>query len=169
MPTTKQPHCTGGAGPSQKEYTVTSSAKRHRFWIRFAGVGLALLVPAAVVAATVQFSRGEVLSAEKLNELSARTLDKSLVYQAPAGALTIEQGDQATVTSTCADVEDILLNCSCLGGPGSLAIDLRVINVTNNSATALNARATCTCSGVNVAAQPRVITAQATCINLPAP
>lgn len=133
-------------------------------WIRALSIGLALSVPAVVMAARVQFSASDVLTLEKLNGVTNRTVDKSSVY-AVSRSVAVGDGAAADVAASCADATDVLLNCSC-DGSGSRQQVLHFIQVSNNDETsAANAVATCTCSVVGSgAAMTRAI---ANCLRLP--
>lgn len=133
-------------------------------WIRALSVGLALSVPAVVMAARVQFSASDVLTLEKLNGVTNRTVDKLSVYSNPV-SVAVGDGAAADVSASCDDATDVLLNCSC-DANGSRQQVLHFQRVTNNDEdSAANALATCTCSVVGSgAAMTRAI---ANCLRLP--
>jgi hypothetical protein len=132
-------------------------------WIRALSIGLALSVPAVVMAARVQFNASEVLTLEKLNGVANRTVDKGSVYSNPASAV-VGDGANGTIFAECNDVSDVLLNCSC-DGNGSAQQVLHNLRVTNNDRASLAAIARCTCNVVGSgAAMTRAI---ATCLELP--
>jgi hypothetical protein len=132
-------------------------------WIRALSIGLALSVPAVVMAARVQFSTTEVLTADKLNGVANRTVDKLSVYSNPV-SVAVGDGAAADVAASCNDATDVLLNCSC-DGNGSRQQVLHFLRVTNNDEAGANAVATCTCSVVGSgAAMTRAI---ATCLRIP--
>jgi hypothetical protein len=132
-------------------------------WIRALSIGLALSVPAVVMAARVQFNPADVLTLEKLNGVSSRTVDKNSVYSNPASAV-VGDGANGTIFADCNDATDVLLNCSC-DGNGSAQQVLHNVRVTNNDNNALTAIARCTCNVVGSGAA--MTRATATCLALP--
>ncbi len=133
-------------------------------WIRALSVGFALSVPAVVMAARVQFNATDVLTLEKLNGVTNRTVDKSSVY-AKVGSIAVGDGAAADISASCDDATDVLLNCGC-DANGSRQQVVHFIRVTNNDElSAANAVATCSCSVVGSgAATTRAV---ANCLRLP--
>jgi hypothetical protein len=133
-------------------------------WVRALSIGLALSVPAVVMAARVQFNATDVLTLERLNGVANRTVDKASVY-AVSRSVAVGDGAAADISAPCADATDVLLNCSC-DGNGSRQQVLHFIQVTNNDElSAANAIASCNCSVVGSgAAMTRAI---ANCLRLP--
>jgi hypothetical protein len=131
-------------------------------WIRALSVGLALSVPAVVMAARVQFNAAEVLTLEKLNGVANRTVDKASVY-AVSNSAVVGDGANGTIFIECLDATDVLLNCSC-DGNGSAQQVLHNLRVTNNDRTA-TAAARCTCNVVGSGAA--MTRATANCLELP--
>ncbi len=137
-------------------------------WIRPLSVAAALAIPAIVMAATVQFSPGSRLTADLLNQLSARTLDKTLVYVGTAVQTSLDPGEGSSAEAACEEEEDILLNCSChAASPNTRTLDVRTIEVRGNDSATV--RSTCRCNGINDAATAQVLIATPTCIDLPSP
>jgi hypothetical protein len=150
--------------PQPKQRNLQMSRLSVNVWVRALSIGLALSVPAVVMAARVQFNATDVLTLEKLNGVANRTVDKASVYSNPA-TVAVADGAAADIAASCNDPTDVLLNCSC-DGNGSRQQVLHFLRVSNNDeASAPNALATCTCSVVGSgAAATRAI---ATCLSLP--
>jgi hypothetical protein len=133
-------------------------------WIRALSIGLALSVPAVVMAARVTFAPSDVLTLDRLNGVANRTVDKGSVYSNASLPLAVGDGAAATVFAECTDASDVLLNCSC-DGNGSTQQVLHNLRVINNDRATPNAIARCICNVVGSgAAATRAV---ATCLELP--
>src|SRR5690349_13359895 len=132
------------------------------------GIGLAICVPALVVAQTLpNFGRNQVLQADQLNSLvSALNETRSRVdrLQANAGVAftkenlypiedsseAVAQNGVGTAQASCTDDNDILVACGCegreMGGTNSLQFDLRRVTPSNRT----DGDSFCICQGVNV-------------------
>jgi hypothetical protein len=150
------------------------------------GIGLAICVPALVVAQTLpNFGRNQVLQADQLNSLvSALNETRSRVdtLQANAGvAFTKEnlypiedpsdpvaQNGVGLAQASCADDDDLLVGCGCegreSGGTNSLQFDLRRVTSSNRQ----DGESTCICQGVNVGTNvSRILVAVGPCLRVP--
>jgi hypothetical protein len=151
------------------------------------GIGLAICVPALVVAQTTlpNFGRNQVLQADQLNTLvSALNETRSRVdtLQANAGVAfrkenlypiedsseAVAQNGSALAQASCADNNDLLVGCSCegreSGGANSLQFDLRRVTASNRT----DGESFCVCQGVNVGTNvSRVLFAVGQCLRVP--
>jgi hypothetical protein len=153
---------------------------------RYVGLGLAVCVPALVVAQVPlpTFGANQVLRAEQLqtlrNELegtrarvleleanSGVALSKGNIYTQSNNSGPIPQNGTALAQANCEDENDILVGCSCEGqqdGVNSLQFDLRRVTASNR----LDGESTCVCQGVNVGTNAaRVLVATAQCLDIP--
>lgn len=149
---------------------------------RVVGVGLAICVPALVVAQLPTFNANQVLRADQLNSLVAAlnetrarvdllqanagvALTKDNLYEREGNSGPIATNGIARADASC-DQEDVLVNCSCEGrldGINQLSFEIRRIRASNPS----NGISSCTCQAANIGSDGRSLFAIAICLDLP--
>ena len=152
---------------------------------RYAGIGLALCIPALVLAQTLpdpdNLQAGDILRAQDLlqmrdalqSALSSITrlegqagvpFTKAEVYERVDTSEPIPQNLDGTASAACDNTNDILIGCSCQGRQGtanSLQLDLRQVTMNN----ARGNTSSCTCQAVNVGTNvSRTVVATAQCV-----
>lgn len=142
-----------------------SKPKSNR-WIRPVGIAATLLVPAVVVAQSVSFAPGEVLSVRKMNDLANLAPSKANVYEIDSiDGPILNSGATGEVNASCRDETDILLSCSCAGARLTNAYEVRRVESNRNGAAA----STCNCALQNrsTTTGSGPIRARATCLSVP--
>lgn len=158
-------------------------------WARYLGIGAAVLVPAWVVAQTVgdlplttNLEPNDVLRSQDLQAMrnALATLigrvaalegrpqvSTGLLYNARVTQLAIAPGGLDSVSGTCDDATDVMVNCGCRGlsdvGTNSTFFQLRQSRID----VPVGSTARCVCQGFNSGGTSSNLVATATCLRLP--